>query len=294
MNLPTSWYSCDLTNTIFVESGDAEMRLCRVLIFLLLSSAFFAGCGEDSESPEDPIVQIEHGDIYGIVIDAESGIPVEGASVNIGGQVVLTDADGKYVVQRIQFSDEIEVSVISDDYREYKTTISLDQVIMSFDANLTPVDSPTDQILKVLDSFNQDLEALDSDRIPSIHSYFSEDYVAANDPVDDQATLFGIIAGVVPPDYESVPAIMLALVNTCDKLEFRFTDPDVELDEDTASVLMRFEVHAETKPAPPDPGNKWDIVVDARIDLRLEDGNWKMTYWRLIPPFLKFEEKPLE
>ena len=31
-----------------------------------------------------------------------------------------------------------------------------------------------------------------------------------------------------------------------------------------------------------------------RLDLRKEDGDWKMTYWRLIPPFLKFEEEPLE
>lgn len=270
------------------------MRLYRVLIFLLLSSVFFAGCGEDSESPEDPIDQMEYGDIHGIVTDAESGIPIEGALVNIDGQAVLTDAGGKYVVQGVPFSDEIEIIVTSDDHREYKTAISLDQAIMFFDASLTPIDSPTDQILKVLDAFTQDLEALDSDRIPSIQSYFSKDYVAASDPVNDQATLFGIIAGVVPPDYESLPETVLKIVEKYDKLEFKFADPDAELDEDTASVLMRFEVYAETKPNEDNPAKKWEIVVDGRLDLRLEDGNWKITYWRLIPPFLKFEEELLK
>ncbi len=270
------------------------MRLYRALIFLLLSSVFLAGCGEDAESPEDPIDQIKNGDIHGIITDAESGIPVEGASVDVDGQVVLTDADGKYAVQGIPFSDEIEISVTSDGYREYKTVILLDQAIMFFDASLAPVDSPTDQILKVLDAFSQDLEALDSDRIPSILSYFSEDYVAANDPVNDQATLFGIIAGVVPSDYESIPDTVLTIVGKYDELEFRFADPDVELGEDTASVLMRFEVYAETKTNEDNQDKKWEIVVDGRLDLRLEDGVWKITYWRLIPPFLKFEEGPLE
>jgi len=270
------------------------MRLYRVLIFVLLSSIFLTGCGEDTETPEDPIDQIKNGDIHGIVTDAESGAPVEGASVNIGGQVVLTGADGKYVVQGMPFSDEIEVSVTLDDYREYKATISLDQAIMFFDASLTPVESSLDQALKVLDALSQDIEALDADRVPFIQSYFSENYVAANDPVDDQATIFGVIAGVVPPDYESVSGIMLSLVKKCEKLEFRFKDPEIEVDGDTVSVFMRFEVHAETKPDPPDPANRWDIVVDGRIDFRLEDGNWRMIYWQLIAPFLEFVKEPLE
>jgi hypothetical protein len=53
---------------------------------------------------------------------------------------------------------------------------------------------------------------------------------------------------------------------------------------------MRFEVYAETKP--PEP-KKWEIVVDGKLDLRMQNGDWKITYWQLIPPFLKFEEKPL-
>lgn len=278
------------------------MRLYRVLIFLLPCLVFLTGCGDDAEAPEDPVDQIENGDVYGIVTDAESGIPVEGASVGIGGQVALTGADGKYVLQGIPFSDKIEVSVTSDDYREHKTTISLDQGLMSFDVSLAPVDSPTDQILSVLDALSQDIEALDPNRIPSIQSYLSEDYIAANDPVNDQATLFGVVAGVVPPDYQGLPDTVLNIVEKYDKIEFKFADPDVEFGEDTATVLMRFEVYAETKPKPADPvenkpeepAKKWEVVVDGRLDLRKEDDDWKITYWRLIPPFLKFEEKPLE
>jgi hypothetical protein len=270
------------------------MRLYHVLVFLLPGLIFLAGCGEDTKLPEDPVDQIDNGDIYGVVIDVESGIPVEGASVSIGGQVALTDANGKYALQGILFSDNIEVSVTSDDYREYETTISLVQELMLLDISLAPVDSPTDRILGVLESLSQDIAALDPDRIPSIQSYFTEDYIAANDPVEDLATFFGVAAGVVPPDYQSIPDTMLTIVGKYDKLEFKFADPDVELIENAATVLMQFEIYAETKPKPPDIAKKWELVANGQLDLRKEGDGWKITYWRLIPPFLKFEEEPLE
>ena len=155
------------------------MRLYRVLILLLLSPIFLTGCGDDVEPPEEPVDQIENGDIYGTVIDEESDAPIEGASVSIGGQVALTGADGKYVLQEIPFSDKIEVSVTSDDYMEYRSTISLNQRLMPFDVSLAPVDSPTAQILAALEALRQDIETLDLDRVPSIQSHLSEDYIAA-------------------------------------------------------------------------------------------------------------------
>ena len=270
------------------------MRLYHVLVFLLPGLIFLTGCGEDTELPEDPVDQIENGDIHGVVIDMESGVPVEGASVSIGGQIALTDANGRYALQGISLSDEIEVSVTSDDYRQYETTISLVQELMLLDISLAPVDSPTDRILGVLEGLTQDITALDSDRIPSIQSYFTEDYIAANDPAEDLATFVGVAAGVVPPDYQSIPDTILTIVGKYDKLEFEFADPDVELIEKAATVLMRFEIYAETKPQPPDVAKKWELVVNGRLDLRKEDDDWKITYWRLIPPFLKFEEEPLE
>jgi hypothetical protein len=286
-----------LVNFALAGSGDAEMRSCLILIFLLVGLVSFAGCGEDAETDEeteDPIDQVKNGDIVVIVTDAESGKPIEGASVSIGDNVILTDADGGYTFQGIPFSDKIEVMVTADNYREYNTTISLDQLIASFDFGLAPVDSPTAEILDVLEQLSQDIEALDLNKIPSIQSYFSEDYVAANDPVDDLATFFAVGAGYISPDFNGIPDAVGKIVDRNDKIEFTFADPDVTFNEDTATVLMRFEVYAESKPNPPDPAKKWEIIVDARIDLRKEDDDWKIIYWRLIPPFLKFEEEPLE
>ncbi len=279
-----------MVDVLLVGSGDAEMRLFCVLIFLLPGLVFLTGCGEDAEVSEDPVDQIENGDIHGIVTDTESGLPVSGASVSIGDQVALTGPDGKYGLQGIPFSDKVEINVTSDDYREYGTTIALDQELMIFDVSLAPLDSQTDRILGVLEALSQDIEALDPERIPSIESYFSEDYIAANDPVNDQATFIGVVAGVVPADFQGLPDAVLNIVEKYSKIEFKFADPDVELHEDTATVMMRFEVYAETK----NPPEKWEVIVNGQLDLRKEDGDWKITYWRLIPDFIKFEKEPLE
>ena len=88
----------------------------------------------------------------------------------------------------------------------------------------------------------------------------------------------------------------MAIIGKYDKLIFNFEDSEVELDGDTAIVLTRFESYAETKPKqdPPEPAKKWEIIVNSRIDFRKEGDDWKVTYWRLIPDFIKFEEEPLE
>ncbi len=263
--------------------GDVEMKLHCFSIFLLAGLIAFAGCDEDSE---EPIPVIENGDVYGVITDKETGDPIENALMSIGDKTAATDVDGKYLLKEILLSDEINVVVTADDYEEHRDTISLDQELTSFDVELAPVDSPSDEVLKVLEALSKGIESLDSNEIPSIQSLFSEDYVAAN----DEATAFGVFAGVVPPNYDELPETLLTIIGKYDKLEFKFANPDVDFNGDSASVQMRFEVYAETKP--PEP-KKWEIVADGKLDLRKENGDWKITYWQLIPPFLKFEQKPL-
>jgi hypothetical protein len=263
------------------------MRLRHVLLFLSVTLAVLTGCSEDSEKA---VAVIEKGDVHGTIRDKETGDPIEGASVDIGGKVALTDKDGKYALKGIPFSDKIDIVVSAANYSEYEETISLGQELLLFDIGLVPVDSPSARILEVLKAFSRDIEALDPDKIPSIQSRLSEDYIAANDPVNDQATIFGVAAGVVPANYDALPDTIMNIIEKYDKLEFKFADPDVEFEGSSASVRMRFEVYAETKP--PEP-KEWEIVVDGRLDLRKQNGDWKITYWQLIPPFLKFEEKPL-
>ena len=53
---------------------------------------------------------------------------------------------------------------------------------------------------------------------------------------------------------------------------------------------MKFKIYAETKP--PEP-KKWDIIVNGRLDLQKQNGDWKITYWELVSDFEKFEWEPL-
>ncbi len=137
-----------------------------------------------------------------------------------------------------------------------------------------------------MDTLSRDIEALDPDRIPSIQSSISKDYT----PADNPATMFAVFAGVVPPSYDELPDTILNIIDKYDELVFKFADPSVKLNGDSAVVLMLFEVYAETKP--PEP-KRWEIAIDGRLDLRKENGNWKMTYWALTSDFHKFEEEPL-
>lgn len=239
----------------------------------------------------DISLEVKRGDIHGKVTDKELGNPIGGAAVAIGGQTSVTDKDGSYALEGVRFSDKTEIVVSAGSYLEYKTTTSLDRELLIFNISLVPAQSPSAAILEILKGLSEDIEALDPNRLPSIQARISEDYVAA----DDEATAFGIFAGVIPPDYKSLPDTILTIVEKYTKLEFNFVDPDVKISGNSASVDMRFEVYAETKRKvdPPEPPKKWEIVVNGNLELQKYDGVWKITKWQLIPPFLKFEWKPL-
>jgi hypothetical protein len=266
------------------KDGDAAMRIYHVLIFLPVILLAFTNCGEDSKEPIDVSEDSEDINVYGKVTDKETGDPIEGASVSIGGEAALTDADGKYVLEGIPFSDAVDVVVTAANYRDYRDSLPSDQRIL--DINLVPVDSPSARVLEVLEALSRDIEALDTGRIPDIQSRLSEDYTAA----DNEVTLVGVWAGVVPPDHDGLRETVFNIIEKYDKLVFQFADPNVEFSGDEALVNMRFEVYAETKP--PEP-KKWYIVVDGRLDLRKENDDWKITYWKLVSDFQKFEWEPL-
>jgi len=262
------------------------MGLHYILFSLLIVVlVVFAGCGEDSQEDEADIAKA--GDIQGTVTNKETGEPIENATVDIGGNTALTDSEGRYVLEGLSFSSEMDVLVNATDYNGYKDTISLNQVLLLLNIDLEPIDSPSASILELLEAFSREIETLDLDRIPTIQSYLTEDYTAAK---DDPATAFGILAGVIPPDYETLPETIENIVNKYDKLDFTFANPNIEITGDSAVVLMRFEVYAETKP--PEP-KKWEIVVDGMLELKNQEDQWRISYWKLVGDFLKFESEPL-
>ncbi len=273
------------TYTTSIKGVDGEMRLHYVLFFLFVSLIVFAGCEEDSAEDGEDVIEI--GDIQGTVANKETGEPIENATVDIGGNTALTDSEGRYVLEGLSFSSEMDVLVNATDYNVHRETISLNQELLLLDIGLEPIDSPSASILELLEAFSREIEALDLDRIPTIQSYLTEDYTAAK---EDLATAFGIAAGVIPADYETLPETIENIANKYDKLDFDFANPNVEITGDSAVVLMRFEVYAETKP--PEP-KKWEIIVDGMLELKKQEDEWKISYWKLVGDFLKFESEPL-
>ena len=268
-------------------SGDPVMRWCYVLVFLTVSLAFNAGCGNDSEgNPEVDVAVIESGGIFGAVTDGETYEPIKDASVSIGDNSVFTDEKGKYIIEDIPFSDRMNVVVTAADHVEYKGTISLHQELLSFDVSLMPVDRQSEHILAVFDVISKEVGALNTDRIPSIQSCFSRDFTSG----EDDATLLGVFFGVVPPSYSEIPHTIENIVDNYIRVKFSFTDPEIKFKGESATVLAYFTVVAETDP--PDP-KQWELVIYGRFDFRRENGGWKITYWEVIPPFIKFVERRL-
>jgi len=264
------------------------MRVHLFLIAVILVLAIFFGC--DEETSEEIANSINSGEIQGVIANEETREPIEGAMVTIGEAVALTDAGGKYSLKDILFSEDMEIAVAAENYEGCKDSISLHQELLFINIDLLPVDSQSAVILELLRDFSGDIAALDPDRIPSIQDCLSEDYAASEDIV----TLIGVKAGVVPTNYDELPDTILTIIDKYSELEFEFADPRVKFDGDLAVVNMRFEVYAETKAQPPIPAKKWEIIIDGELNFREQDGDWKLFYWQLIPPFHKFLEEPLE
>jgi len=260
------------------------VRWYHALPFLALNLNFIVSCGNNAQHNT---VVAQNGSIFGTVINRENGEPVEGALVIIGGNSVLTNEEGKYLLEDIPFSDNLEVVITATDYKEHRGIISLQQELLAFNVNLVPVvEILSDQVMAVFDALSKDIGSLDPGKIPSIQSYFSKDYTSA----DDNATLMGVFFGVVPSDYDSVSGTIENIIDQYSRVEFKFTDPDIKFKGDSASMQALFTVVAET--GPPDP-KQWEIAANGRFDLLRENGDWKITYWQFIPPFIRFVENPI-
>lgn len=259
------------------------MRVHISAFFLFLSLPLIIGCGNDSKND---IINAQQGAIFGTVTNNDTNIPIKGASVQVGTKVVQTDENGKYIIKDIPLSNNIEVTIIAQEYKEYHNAVSLQQELLSLDVKLTPIQSPSAPILAALDSISKGIESLDPTKIPDIQSYFSANYVAGS----DEATAAGVFSGVVPPDYKSIPDTTNNIIKKYKTLSFRFANPEVKFDGDSASVQMRLTINAETMP--PDPA-LWNIVVDSKMTLQKQDDSWKINFWGLIPPFLKFDRNPI-
>jgi hypothetical protein len=259
------------------------MRLYILSFFTIFSLLLFIGCGSDSTNT--PII-VQQGDIFGTVTDNDTGASIKGASVQIDTEVVQTDEKGKYIIKEMPFSDKYEIIVNAKEYEEYRGFVSLQQELLSLDVKLVPLQNPSTPILTALDTISKDIGSLDAEKILEVQSFFSKTYVSGK----DEATTAGVVSGVVPPDYNSIPATINNIIKKYNKLTFEFANPDVKFNGDSATVQMRFMINAETNP--PEP-KLWEIVIDGKMICQKQNDVWKITFWGLIQPFLKFDVKPL-
>jgi hypothetical protein len=254
-----------------------------ILSFFTIFSLLFIGCGSDSNNIP---VTVQQGDIFGTVTDNDTGVPIKGASVQIDTKITQTDENGKYIIKEMPLSDKYEIIVNAKEYKEYRGSVSLQQELLSLDVKLVPLQNPSTPILTILDTISKDIGSLDAAKIPEIQSFFSKTYVSGK----DEATTFGVVAGVVPLDYNSIPVTIDKIVKKYNKLSFKFANPEVTFDGDSATIFMRFMINAET--LPPEP-KLWEIVIDGKMICQKQNDVWKITFWGLIPPFLKFVDQPL-
>ncbi len=115
----------------------------RILILLLfLSICFGCGTGEDieKESPKLP-VQPETsttGTLTGTVFDANTNKPILGATVEFMGKEVKTDAEGKFTISEIPYTENQKLTVHSENYQESSKNVTLNQEKVTINVTLTP------------------------------------------------------------------------------------------------------------------------------------------------------------
>ena len=249
----------------------------RFFLFLLITTVFFS-CGQAEDETPKPIVQPEpilYGTVTGKVTDAKTNNPIPGAVVSLFGSEVKTEVDGIFVFHGIPYIDEQNLTVHDPDYQAYIHTFTLNQERLTVNAALTPLKDPTDELNAFLENFSRLLESLDSENLEAIEAHFSESYVASDDPV----TTFGILSGVIPPNYEGVIPTFIEVFQKYSWLEFVFRDRVMDITHARkASIELFLDVDSENA----EDGNLSHLEAKCNFEFRREDSDWKIVYWQLL------------
>ena len=260
------------------------------LLILLILTVFFA-CGMEEEDtsklpiqpePADPVVEPEpepepilYGTVSGRVTDAITKNPIPGAVVRLFGLEVNTEMDGSYTFQEIPYKEEQTLTVHDPDYQENSHDFTLNQLRLTLNVPLTPLKDHEEELNAFLENFSNLIESLDSENIDAIQSQFSEAYLAADDPV----TTFGVISGVVPPNYEGVIPSFTTLFETYSWLDFVFKDREMDITHARkASIQLLLDVDSEKA----EDKNLRHLEARCVFEFRREDSVWKIVHWQLL------------
>lgn len=255
-----------------------QIYLSKKNVIILLLFIIVLGCSKDNEDSPEPIVEPEpilYGTVSGKVVDANTENPITGSVVRLFGLEVKTEPDGLFVFQGIPYHDEQELSVTDTNYKHYIQTIIVTSERLVVTVNMVPLIDTEEELDEFFNKFSELIESLDSENIPAIEAHFSESYVASDDPI----TTFGVLSGVVPPNYDSIIPTITELFIKYSWLEFDFKDKEMDItDARKAAVELLLDVDSE--------GAEDKILrhLQARslFELRREGGDWKIVYWQLL------------
>ena len=100
-----------------------------LILLLFLSICFGCGTGEDIEKAT--------GTLTGTVFDADTNKPILGATVKFMGKEVKTDAEGKFTISEIPYTENQKLTVQSENYQESSKNVTLNQEKVTINVTLT-------------------------------------------------------------------------------------------------------------------------------------------------------------
>ncbi len=243
----------------------------------LLLLCLLACSGADEETPEQPTapIVIEYGTVSGTVTHGNTRNPIPGAVVRLLEQSMETGIDGVYTFQGIPYADTYTLVVEDANYQPYQQSFALGQERLVLNIALMPLRDTAEELQEFLDNFSELLESLTLENLEQIETLFSETYVAA----DDEATIFGVLSGIIPENYDDVIPAVTQLFEEYVSLEFRFKDVQVDVTHARkASVILSLDVTAEKG----EERDLSEIKARCQFDFRREQSDWKIVYWQLF------------
>ncbi len=249
----------------------------KIPLLLLLLACFFA-CGEADEEPPEPppaTPTLEYGTVSGTITDANTHNPIPGAVVTLLEQPFETGIDGVYTFQGILYGQNYTLVVEDVDYHPYQQLFSLNQERHVLDVTLTPLRNTTEELQEFLDNLSDLLESLDVENLEQIKALFSESYVAA----DDEATLFGILSGIIPENYDDVIPATTQLFQDYVSLQFLIKETQADITHARkGAIILQLDITAEKG----EQRDLREIKAHCRFDFRREQSDWKIVYWQLF------------
>ena len=248
----------------------------NISLFLLMTCIFACGEAEEVTEPEpEKPPMLQYGTVSGTIADAGTGNRIPGSTVTLLGQSFETGVDGNYTFQGVLYDDVHTLTVTDPDYKPYSQPVVLKQERLVVDIMLTPLKDPVVEIQEFFDNFAALLESVDIENIEAIEAFFSETYVAADDP----ATIFGVASGIIPENYEDVVPAMTQLFEEYVWLQFLFKDIEMDITHARkAAATLQLDVDAEKE----EDLDLRELKASCKFEFRREERDWKIVHWQLF------------